>query len=384
MLQLWDLQLDRTLSTRELDQAANQLAHHLIGLGVSEGQPVAVLMERSLDWLTAVLAIFKAGGVYMPLDVKAPDARLQQMLSNAQAKVLLCAEGDARATSLNVAGCQGLVWTPALWQDLPISRPDTELSAESAAYVIHTSGSTGQPKGVLVSQGALASYVRGVLEQLQLAPEASMALVSTIAADLGHTVLFGALCSGRTLHVLTESLGFDPDAFAAYMAEHQVGRAEIVPGAQPADVLPQHALIVGGEACPPALVEQVRQLKPGCRVINHYGPSETTVGVLTHELKVDTIPCGSELAREEANAELRNRSAGLSLSRASEASPGSLPQVSRFPQCSAHSGDPLRSVPVGAPLPGASAYVPVCYRCCRFRPASSNSTSPSVSTGIRR
>ncbi|WP_155492149.1 condensation domain-containing protein, partial [Pseudomonas syringae group genomosp. 3] len=346
VLQLWDRQvesqpdalaarcLDRTLSTRELDQAANQLAHHLIGLGVREGQPVAVLMERSLDWLTAVLAIFKAGGVYMPLDVKAPDARLQQMLSNAQTKVLLCAEGDRRETSLNVAGCQGLAWTPALWQSLPTSRPDIELPADSAAYVIHTSGSTGQPKGVVVSQGALASYVRGLLEQLQLAPEVSMALVSTIAADLGHTVLFGALCSGRTLHVLTESLGFDPDAFATYMAEHQIGVLKIVPGhlaallqaAQPADVLPQHALIVGGEACSPALVEQVRQLKPGCRVINHYGPSETTVGVLTHE-----VPALSEL--------------------------NAIPQVSRFPQCSAHSGDPLRSVPVGAPLPGASAYV---------------------------
>ncbi|WP_122309843.1 non-ribosomal peptide synthetase [Pseudomonas amygdali] len=347
--------LDRSLTTLELDQAANQLAHHLIRMGIGEGRPVAVLMERSLDWLTAVLAIFKAGGVYMPLDVKAPDARLQQMLSNAQAKVLLCAEGDVRQTSLDVAGCEGLAWTPALWQALPVSRPDITLSADSAAYVIHTSGSTGQPKGVLVSQGALASYVRGLLEQLQLAPQASMALVSTIAADLGHTVLFGALCSGRTLHVLTEALGFDPDAFAAYMAEHQVGVLKIVPGhlaallqaSHPADVLPQHALLVGGEACSPALVEQVRQLKPVCRVINHYGPSETTVGVLTHELKVDTIPCGSELVREEASTGLQKAEALLPLSRASEASPGSLPQGLYL----------STKVPVGAPLPGASAYV---------------------------
>ncbi|PBP34915.1 non-ribosomal peptide synthetase, partial [Pseudomonas syringae] len=340
MLQLWDRQverqphaqaarcLERTLTTLQLEQAANQLAHHLIRMGISEGQPVAVLMERSLDWLTAVLAIFKAGGVYMPLDVKAPDARLQQLLVNAQAGVLLCAEGDVRQTSLGVAGCQGLTWTPALWQDLPVSRPDTGPSADSAAYVIHTSGSTGQPKGVLVSQGALASYLRGLLEQLQLAPEASMALVSTIAADLGHTVLFGALCSGRTLHVLTEALGFDPDAFAAYMAEHQVGVLKIVPGhlaallqaGQPADVLPQHALIVGGEACSPVLVEQVRQLKPGCRVINHYGPSETTVGVLTYEVLM------------------------------------SLPQDVCV-STGVNFGDPLRSVPVGTSLPGASAYV---------------------------
>ncbi|WP_147463864.1 condensation domain-containing protein, partial [Pseudomonas syringae] len=380
MLQLWDRQverqphaqaarcLERTLTTLQLEQAANQLAHHLIRMGISEGQPVAVLMERSLDWLTAVLAIFKAGGVYMPLDVKAPDARLQQMLVNAQARVLLCAEGDVRQTSLGVAGCQGLTWTPALWQDLPVSRPDTRPSGDSAAYVIHTSGSTGQPKGVLVSQSALASYLRGLLEQLQLAPEASMALVSTIAADLGHTVLFGALCSGRTLHVLTEALGFDPDAFAAYMAEHQVGVLKIVPGhlaallpaGQPADVLPQHALIVGGEACSPALIEQVRQLKPGCRVINHYGPSETTVGVLTYEVLMS--PCGSEpgdasLAREEAGTSLRNRPAGPSLSRAS-----SLPQDVYLLQdvcvsTGVHAGDPLRSVPVGTSLPGASAYV---------------------------
>ncbi|MFH7416862.1 AMP-binding protein, partial [Pseudomonas syringae group genomosp. 7] len=74
--------LARPLTPLQQDQAANQLAHQLLRMGVSEGQPVAVLMERSLDWLTAVLAIFKAGGVYMPLDVQARDARRQQLLVN--------------------------------------------------------------------------------------------------------------------------------------------------------------------------------------------------------------------------------------------------------------------------------------------------------------
>ncbi|MEK1834674.1 MAG: AMP-binding protein, partial [Pseudomonas sp.] len=97
--------------------------------------------------------------------------------------------------------------------------------------------------------------------------------------------------------------------FADYMAEHQVGVLKIVPGhlaalmqaSRAADVLPQHALIVGGEACSPALLEQVRRLKPGCRFINHYGPSETTVGVLTHELKdldsgARSVPVGRPLS----------------------------------------------------------------------------------------
>ncbi|CAI8749348.1 Non-ribosomal peptide synthetase [Pseudomonas sp. IT-347P] len=300
--------LNQALSYQALDQSANRLAHHLRGQGVRDGQPVAVLMERSLDWLTCVLAIFKAGAVYMPLDVKAPDARLQQMLGAAKARVLLCADGDARVSALAVDGCQGIAFAAQQWQSMPDTCPAVTLCAQSPAYVIHTSGSTGQPKGVLVSHGALGSYVRGVLERLAPAADSSMALVSTIAADLGFTVLFGALCSGRLLHVLPEDLGFDPDRFAEYMATHRVGMLKIVPGhlaallqaSRAADVLPEHALIVGGEACSPALVERVRQLKPDCRLINHYGPSETTVGVLAHEVGdltlTRSVPVGRALA----------------------------------------------------------------------------------------
>ena len=301
--------LKQTVTFQALDEQANRLAHYLRAQGVNVGEPVAVLLERSLDWLTCVLAILKAGAVYMPLDVKAPSARLKQMLGAAQARALIGAEGDSRLSELAAEGCQGLEFAPGQWHSLPTSAPELTLYAQSPAYVIHTSGSTGQPKGVLVSHGALDSYVRGVLERLAPAPEASMALVSTIAADLGFTVLFGALCSGRLLHVLPEELGFDPDRFAEYMARHRVGVLKIVPGhlaallqaAKPADALPEHALIVGGEACSPALVERVQQLKPGCRLINHYGPSETTVGVLTHEVEelpaqARSVPIGAALA----------------------------------------------------------------------------------------
>ncbi|MGN8262169.1 amino acid adenylation domain-containing protein, partial [Pseudomonas sp. SMSB3] len=280
------------LSHAELDGQANRLAQHLRQLGVNTGEPVAVLMERSLDWLVALLAILKAGGVYMPLDTKAPNDRLHGMLQRAGAKVLLCDEGDSRQQALATAGCLVQPYVPGHWAALADSPPALAQLPGAPAYVIHTSGSTGQPKGVVVSHSALASYVEGLLERLQPPAEASMALVSTVAADLGHTVLFGALCSGRTLHVLPETLGFDPDAFAAYMAEQRIGVLKIVPShlngllqaANAADVLPEHALIVGGEACSPALYHKVRALKPGCRFINHYGPSETTVGVLTHEL----------------------------------------------------------------------------------------------------
>lgn len=318
VLQRWDEQVRRQpdgiaaacaaqrLSHAELDSQANRLAHHLRGQGVAAGAPVAVLMERSLDWLVCLLGIFKAGGVYMPLDIKAPTERLQGMLQRSGTTVLLCDAAETRQQALASSGCQVQPYTPQTWASLPASAPHAGIVAAAPAYVIHTSGSTGQPKGVVVSHGALASYVDGLLQRLDLAADASMALVSTIAADLGHTVLFGALCAGHTLHVLPEALGFDPDAFAAYMAEQRIGVLKIVPShlngllqaANAADVLPEHALIVGGEACSPALYQKVRALKPGCRFINHYGPSESTVGVLAHELHGEAphaMPLGTAL-----------------------------------------------------------------------------------------
>ncbi|RMV10920.1 Non-ribosomal peptide synthetase, partial [Pseudomonas savastanoi] len=344
---------EHRISYGELDRQADQVASALIKAGVRPGHIVGLWLPRGIELLVMQAGIAKAGAAWLPLDQDTPVERLQICLDDASAVGLV----SCNALSPLLAGSGLNVWTA----EALLTQTDAALVRRSGvlpdhpAYVIYTSGSTGQPKGVVISHGALANYVQGVLERLSLDDGASMAMVSTVAADLGHTLLFGALASGRPLHLLSHEQAFDPDGFARYMAEHQVGVLKIVPGhlaallqaSHPADVLPQHALIVGGEACSPALVEQVRQLKPDCRVINHYGPSETTVGVLTHELKVDTIPCGSELVREEASTGLQKAEALLPLSRASEASPGSLPQGLYL----------STKVPVGAPLPGASAYV---------------------------
>ncbi|EPS1227782.1 AMP-binding protein, partial [Burkholderia cenocepacia] len=159
---------------------------------------------------------------------------------------------------------------------------------EQGAYLIYTSGSTGTPKGVVVSHGALADYVQGMLDELAFAPDASFAMVSTVAADLGHTTLFGALCAGRTLHLLPAACAFDPDLFADEMRRREVGVLKIVPShlqalldaRVPADVLPRHALVTGGETLTWALVARLAALAPACRVINHYGPTEATVGAI--------------------------------------------------------------------------------------------------------
>ncbi|PJI70648.1 non-ribosomal peptide synthetase [Pseudomonas asiatica] len=280
---------DRFMTQAGLEAASNRLADYLRQHGVGAGSIVALCLPRSIEWVGALLAVLKTGAAYLPLDTQQPQERLQQLIADSGAAILLHEPGDQRFAGLD--GVQRIACDHTAWATCSDSPVEVAIAAEQPAYLIYTSGSTGQPKGVVVSHGALASYTQAVLERLQLPAAASMAMVSTTAADLGHTVLFGALASGRLLHLLPQELAFDPDGFASYMAQHQVGVLKLVPShlqgllqaARAADVLPAEALILGGEACSWGLLEKIRELRPACRVINHYGPTETTVGVLTFE-----------------------------------------------------------------------------------------------------
>ncbi|WP_054988752.1 non-ribosomal peptide synthetase, partial [Pseudomonas syringae group genomosp. 7] len=301
----------QVLSFDELEQRSNRFARYLHTQDIKPGMTVALCLDRSVEWVVSLLAVLKLGAVYLPLDSAQPAERLQQLARDSGAVLLVHANGDDKAARLGV--CPVLAFDAALWADLDSQALGIQVLPGQPAYIIYTSGSTGQPKGVVITHGALANYVQGVLERLALTQGASMAMVSTVAADLGHTLLFGALASGRTLHLLSHEQAFDPDGFARYMADHQVDVLKVVPShlqgllqaARPADVLPNQLLILGGEASSWSLIEQVRSLKPGCRIVNHYGPTETTVGVLTHEVTermnaCRSVPVGQPLANGKA------------------------------------------------------------------------------------
>lgn len=281
------------LSYRELDRRANRLARYLQERGVGPETRVAICLERSLDLVIALLAVLKAGGAYVPLDPGYPKERLAHMVTDSGAVVVL---SDSRqAGGLSGVGA-GLVLLDRIVEEIAQRadhRPSTGVTPLNLAYVIYTSGSTGRPKGVAVEHRQIVQYVRTVLERLALPAEAGMAAVSTVAADLGNTVLFGALCSGRPLHLLSAEHGFDPNAMAAYMHEHAVDVLKIVPShlngllsaEHPERVLPRRCLILGGEALRQDLFERIRALAPACTIVNHYGPTETAVGVLTHRVE---------------------------------------------------------------------------------------------------
>ena len=283
----------------DLDAAVNRLAHALRAEGLGPGERVALCQARGARWVMMLLGVLKSGAAYVPLDPTLPAARLRELLAESGARRVLVDDAEIAAIFGDAAlrvGAEGP-------QDFPAQAPSVAIDPASPAYVIFTSGSSGQPKGVVVSHGALANYVQGVLTRLDGQPGEGWAMVSSVAADLGHTSLFGALCSGGRLCLASAEEVADAERFAAFMQGRAVDVLKIVPShlagllaaaPQPASVLPRRLLVVGGEATSAPLLARLRELAPALRVVNHYGPSETTVGVLTREWRTgDALRDGS-------------------------------------------------------------------------------------------
>ncbi|NET37602.1 MAG: amino acid adenylation domain-containing protein [Cyanothece sp. SIO1E1] len=194
---------------------------------------------------------------------------------------------------------------------LPPSPPPPISSLQNLAYLIFTSGSTGQPKAVMIEHRQLLNYVQGIQARLNLPTPANFATVSTVAADLGNTAIFPALCSGSCLHLISSARASDPLTLAQYLHHHTIDCLKIVPshlntllGAIPnQSIVPPQKLVLGGEATHWPLIEQLRQrATTDFHVLNHYGPTETTIGVLTYAIRdrpthhgTETVPLGRPL-----------------------------------------------------------------------------------------
>ncbi|MET0266307.1 MAG: amino acid adenylation domain-containing protein [Duganella sp.] len=266
-------------SYRELEQKVAQVALWMAAQGVSRGDLVALDLERSSGFVVALLAAWRLGAGYLPLDPHWPAGRRQAIIGDA-APVLTV---DEPALASAIASAADV-------RPIPVSAPAA--AAGDIAYVLYTSGSTGMPKGVLIEQAQLLNYVAGASHTMALAGSRRWALTGTVAADLGNTALFGALFNGACLVIASAADMQDAPSFARFLGENAIDAIKMVPshlealldlldGDAPA--LPQR-VILGGEAAPAALLARLLALRPDCRIYNHYGPTETTIGVMIHAL----------------------------------------------------------------------------------------------------
>ena len=290
------------LTYGELDRRADTLAHRLRRLGVGPDQLVGLFVDRSLEMVVGILGILKAGAAYVPIDATYPPERIAFMLADANVSVLLTQRSLVASLPTGVA--EAVCLDAFDWSDSAAPRQDgSGVQAGNLAYVIYTSGSTGRPKGVCIEHRSIVNYVLGVAERLQFEPGMNHATVSTIAADLGNTVIFPALATGGCLHVISRERAENQALLSEYFSREQIDVLKIVPshlaalqtGKNPERVMPRRRLILGGEASRLDWIERLRASSPSCEIYNHYGPTETTVGVLTYHVgpQVPRTPSGT-------------------------------------------------------------------------------------------
>ncbi|BBX69275.1 hypothetical protein MPSYJ_27360 [Mycolicibacterium psychrotolerans] len=263
-----------SMTYRELDEAANRLAHLLAGHGVGPGDVVAVLMERSAEAVVSILAVLKTGAVYLPIDRAVPAPRLQFMIADAGPVAAVTTAGLAD----RLAGCEFVVIDvndPAI-----DAQPNTGLPVpygDSAAYVIYTSGTTGLPKGVAITHSNVTELLGSLDAGL---PGAGVwPLCHTLAFDVSVWEIFGALLRGGRVVVVPEEVTGSSEDLRALLIAEQVNVLTQTPSAVAAlspQGLESAALVVVGEACPADVVDR---WAPGRVMVNAYGPTETTMCV---------------------------------------------------------------------------------------------------------
>ncbi|WP_433260002.1 non-ribosomal peptide synthetase [Actinosynnema sp. CS-041913] len=277
---------DERLTYAHLHSEARGIAKELAGLGIKTDDTVAICLDRGPSLITTILGILYAGAGYLPLDPELPPARLALLSGVAD---LVVTTDDHR---------HKFPEQTRTYQELLAGKSDVDTVTavlDNLAYTIYTSGSTGGPKPTAVTHRALANYTAAMIRLLGIRRGDTATTPATISADLGYTTLFPVLAAGGCVLIEPDSPHAAPGADHVKMTPSHFRH---VTGLTP-HWRARRTLVLGGEPFPPELARRIRRAQPGLRLVNHYGPTEATIGAVCFELPEDldrltgaTIPIG--------------------------------------------------------------------------------------------
>ncbi|MCP5104097.1 MAG: amino acid adenylation domain-containing protein, partial [bacterium] len=296
-----------TLTYRQLNETTTRLAHVLTAKGVTPGDIVPILFEPTAAMVTAILAIMKAGAAFIPLEPLHPRERTAWMIEDSQADILLTSEAFKEKISFDgeIVNCDDEILYNEVKNEIPEKNTPTDF-----LYIIYTSGTTGKPKGSLIRHENIINYVSWFERAVELTGADRALLTSSYAFDALYTQFYSSLLTGGQLHVIPRETFLLADRLLDYIEAHQITYTKTTPSLfnlivnSPYFTAPKcrslRFFMLGGEEINVKDVETARRVCGDTRVMNHYGPTETTIGSVAHFIdfrQFDTFSAAPTIGR---------------------------------------------------------------------------------------
>lgn len=267
---------DQSVTYRELMNRVNRLASMLWNKGVRQEQFVGICMDRSIEMVTSMIAVLKAGAAYIPLDPTYPRERLNYMIEDAQPSIVLVNSGElpftVKVDTVHIQKVQG---------EGDLSQLKVTPSPHQAAYMIYTSGSTGKPKGVVIEMAGLMNFLKSMGQNFKLNEKERLLAITTISFDISVLEIFLPLLNGASIVLASKEEVQDPQRLAEIIKQENITMMQATPVVwqylvkSSPNVLNGLRVLVGGEALSTSLANELSRAR--CEVYNMYGPTETTV-----------------------------------------------------------------------------------------------------------
>jgi len=279
------------LTYEELNARVTEMAARIQQQELPLGSLVAVIMTPGIDLAISILAIIKSGNAFLPIDSETPIERIGYMINDGNVQLVISNVTSAeqyksdKLTFLTVDG-------NTTSDQLSFTAPKTTWN--QTLYTIYTSGTTGQPKGVAISHKNAVNYLNWTISETGISEKDQFLLINNFAFDAVYTVFFGALLSGGTLHLMDKDQYLSPDVVTRYVQENQITYLKFTPSM--GNLLLQHDefgnrmkslrfLMIGGEKIRINDAIRFQELLPETTIMNHYGPTETTIGSVAKKIE---------------------------------------------------------------------------------------------------